>query len=56
MTDGTGLLGPVVSGGGGMQELDTQQMGSKRMIDLFLSSRRRRITGGSEEEGSGVFI
>ena len=50
--DGAGLMGPMMSGGA--QELDAQQMGSKRMVDLFLSSRRRRITGGSEE--SGVFI
>jgi hypothetical protein len=51
-TDGAGLMGPTMSGGA--QELDAQQMGSKRMVDLFLSSRRRRIAGGSEE--SGVFI
>ncbi|KAH8816856.1 hypothetical protein F5884DRAFT_237166 [Xylogone sp. PMI_703] len=31
-----------------------QQRGSKNMVDLFLSSRRRRITGGSDE--SGVFL
>ena len=60
-SDGAGLMGPVMSGGGGggsgMQELDAQQMGSKRMVDLFLSSRRRRIAGGSEEDGAGgVFI
>lgn len=53
-SDGAGLLGPVMSGGGvRMQELDAQQIGSKRMVDLFLSSRRRRIAGGSEEGGSG---
>jgi hypothetical protein len=32
-----------------------QAMGSKQMVDLFLSSRRKRIAGGSEESG-GVFL
>ncbi|RDW66700.1 hypothetical protein BP5796_09449 [Coleophoma crateriformis] len=32
--------------------LDAQQMGSKRMVDLFLSSRRRQITGGSASDGN----
>jgi hypothetical protein len=36
------------------KKLDAQVMGSKRMVDLFLSSRRRRI-GGSEESGA-VFL
>lgn len=30
-------------------EEDAQAMGSKMMVDLFLSSRRRRIAGGSED-------
>lgn len=51
-TDGAGLMGPNISV---MDALDTQQLGSKRMVDLFLSSRRRRIAGGSEES-SGIFI
>lgn len=51
-TDGAGLMGPAMTGG--MDELNAQQMGSKRMVDMFLSSRRKRIAGGSDE--SGVFI
>jgi hypothetical protein len=50
--DGAGLMGPVMSGG--IMELDAQQMGSKRMVELFLSSRRKRIA--SEEGEGGVFI
>jgi hypothetical protein len=50
--DGAGLMGPAVSGG--INALDAQQTGSKRMVDIFLSSRRKRIAGGSDE--SGVFI
>jgi hypothetical protein len=53
-TDGAGLMGPVMSGG--MQELDAQQMGSKRMVDLFLSSRRKRMVSVGESEIGGVFI
>ena len=53
-TDGAGLMGPIMSGG--MQELDAQQMGSKRMVDLFLSSRRRRMVSVGESEIGGVFI
>jgi hypothetical protein len=49
--EGTGLLGPRTS----YSELDVQAMGSKQMVDLFLSSRRKRIVGGSEESG-GVFL
>jgi hypothetical protein len=49
--EGTGLLGPRTS----YSELDVQAMGSKQMVDLFLSSRRKRIAGGSEESG-GVFL
>jgi hypothetical protein len=48
--EGTGLLGPRTS----YSELDVQAMGSKQMVDLFLSSRRKRIAGGSEE--SGIFL
>jgi hypothetical protein len=49
--EGAGLLGPRVS----TAELEAQALGSKRMVDLFLSSRRRRIAGGSEESGA-VFL
>jgi hypothetical protein len=40
-------------------EEDAQARGSKMMVDMFLSSRRRGIVGGSEDSGgasSGVFI
>lgn len=42
-----------VAGGKRMSatEEDVQAMGSKMMVDLFLSSRRRRIAGGSEDSG-----
>jgi hypothetical protein len=36
-----GLMGPSA-------QLDAQAMGSKRMVDLFLSSRRRRVAGSDE--------
>jgi hypothetical protein len=45
--EGAGLMGPRTS----LSELDVQAMGSKQMVDLFLSSRRKRIAGGSEESG-----
>ncbi|PVH86262.1 hypothetical protein DL98DRAFT_567695 [Cadophora sp. DSE1049] len=48
--DGAGLLGPRVS----VTETEAQAMGSKKMVDLFLSSRRKRMV--SESEQSGVFI
>jgi hypothetical protein len=38
--DGAGLMGPG--------EADTQATGSKRMVDLFLSSRRKRVAGSDE--------
>jgi len=50
-TDGAGLLGPKMSAA----DLEAQAVGSKRMVELFLSSRRRRIAGGSEESGA-VFL
>ena len=53
-SDGTGLMGPVMSGG--VQELDAQQMGSKRMVDLFLSSRRKRMASEGESEMGSIFI
>jgi hypothetical protein len=37
--EGTGVMGPA---------LNAQAMGSKRMVDVFLSSRRRRIQGSEE--------
>jgi hypothetical protein len=49
--EGAGLMGPDM---GELSEKDAQAMGSKRMVELFLNSRRRRIAGGSEE--SGAFI
>ena len=36
------------------KELDAQAMGSKRMVNLFLSSRRGRI--GGSEESAAVFL
>jgi hypothetical protein len=50
-TEGTGLLGSRAS----TAEAEAQALGSKRMVELFLSSRRRRIAGGSEES-EGVFL
>ncbi len=38
-TDGTGLTGPVV---------DAQVLGSKRMVDLFLNSRRQRMVSSED--------
>lgn len=37
---------------------DAQSMGSKRMVDMFLSSRRRRIRGstGTTDNSSPAFI
>lgn len=44
----------------GRRELDAQVMGSKRMVDLFLSSRRKRTassqTGRSSDSLSSAFI
>jgi len=66
--DGTGLLGPYMSGGsgsdadgsgdGGANVVTVEQMGSKRMVDMFLSSRRRRIASGSarSEDSDGAFL
>ena len=48
--DGAGLLGPPMS----VTEGEAQVMGSKKMVDMFLSSRRKRMV--SESEQSGVFI
>ncbi|KAH8594030.1 hypothetical protein B0O99DRAFT_595743 [Bisporella sp. PMI_857] len=59
-TDGAGLLGPETneplmtgansSRGGNMAS--AQQIGSKRMVEMFLSSRRRRMVSGSGSDGS----
>ncbi|TVY23779.1 hypothetical protein LHYA1_G008074 [Lachnellula hyalina] len=49
--DGAGLLGPDT---GEMSEQDAQAIGSKRMVELFLNSRRKRIAGGSEENGAFI--
>jgi hypothetical protein len=60
-SEGAGLMGPslgkrpLAGERQSMAELDAQAMGSKRMVDLFLSSRRRRIAGVSEESG-GMFL
>ncbi|TVY75840.1 hypothetical protein LSUE1_G008055 [Lachnellula suecica] len=53
--EGAGLMGPDM--GGELSERDAQAMGSKRMVELFLTSRRRRINGsrGASDE-SGAFI
>jgi hypothetical protein len=50
-TEGAGLMGPRMSA----SDLEAQALGSKRMVEMFLSSRRRRIAGGSEESGA-VFL
>ncbi|TVY45526.1 hypothetical protein LOCC1_G004889 [Lachnellula occidentalis] len=49
--DGAGLMGPDM---GEMSEQDAQAMGSKRMVELFLNSRRKRIAGNSEENGAFI--
>ncbi|KAL3418832.1 hypothetical protein PVAG01_09053 [Phlyctema vagabunda] len=54
---GTGAAGPT--GSTSLEAYDAQQVGSKRMVDLFLSNRRRHITGSSEESSGrseGVFL
>ncbi|KAI1403232.1 hypothetical protein F4819DRAFT_506577 [Hypoxylon fuscum] len=45
-TQGSGVLGPEV-------DMTPQSVGSKKMVDLFLSSRRKRVASG--EDGS-VFV
>jgi hypothetical protein len=50
-TEDAGLTGPRMSA----SDLEAQALGSKKMVELFLSSRRRRIAGGSEESGA-VFL
>jgi hypothetical protein len=50
-TEGAGLMGPRMSA----SDLEAQALGSKKMVELFLSSRRKRIAGGSEESGA-VFL
>jgi len=50
-TKGAGLMGPRMN----TAEMDAQALGSKRMVELFLSSRRRRIASVSED-GAGVFL
>ncbi|KAI6084976.1 hypothetical protein F4821DRAFT_279670 [Hypoxylon rubiginosum] len=47
-TQGSGVLGPGVEG-------SPQTFGSKKIVDLFLSSRRRRMASGGEE-GSSMFL
>lgn len=37
------------------EEVKAQVMGSKRMMDMFLSSRRRRVAG-SEDSAAPAFI
>jgi hypothetical protein len=41
-SDGAGILDPE------RRRLDPQALGSKRMVDMFLSSRRRRVAGSDE--------
>jgi hypothetical protein len=50
-TEGTGLMGPRMS----TSDLEAQALGSKKMVELFLSSRRRRIAGESGDSGA-VFL
>ncbi|KAK7914490.1 hypothetical protein PG985_012193 [Apiospora marii] len=38
------------------ENTDPQAMGSKQMVDLFLSSRRRRIAGSDEEGHEPAFV
>ncbi|KAG9237945.1 hypothetical protein BJ875DRAFT_516353 [Amylocarpus encephaloides] len=55
--DGTGLMGPDIGDDmGELSERDAQAMGSRKMVELFLSSRRRRIAGGASEEDGDVFL
>lgn len=42
--------------GRGAREIDGQVMGSKRMVDLFLSSRRRRVAGSDEDGSAAAFL
>ncbi len=44
-------MGPRTS----TEESRVQALGSQRMVEMFLNSRRRRIAGGSEENG-GIFL
>lgn len=56
MTPMIGGNGPAEATTGG-SDWDAQVMGSKRMVDLFLSSRRKRIKGsktGTETEGESM--
>lgn len=52
-----GLIGPELgrTGGSEMSEGEVQTNGSKRMVDMFLSSRRKRIVSASDE-GAQVFL
>jgi hypothetical protein len=50
-TEGSGLMGPRMS----TTDIDAQAMGSQRMVEMFLSSRRKRIVSPSDEAGS-VFL
>lgn len=46
--EGTGLLGL-----GELTERDAQALGSRKMVELFLSSRRRRIEGSEGDSCGG---
>ena len=56
--EGAGLMGPEggqymsgsTPGVGGGRVVSAEQIGSKAMVDIFLSGRRRRIASGSEDE------
>ena len=53
--EGAGLFGPGLTRERvSVSEGEAQAMGSKKMVDLFLSSRRRRMV--SESEQSQVFL
>ncbi|KAH6675051.1 hypothetical protein B0J14DRAFT_588810 [Halenospora varia] len=48
--EGAGLMGPEANGE--LSERAAQAIGSQRMVEMFLNSRRRRIAGGSEDSGA----
>ena len=53
-TDGAGLMGPATYAGiGECTKREAQSAGSKKMVDMFLSSRRKRIASTSEDGGAG---
>ncbi|KAE8454388.1 hypothetical protein EG329_000010 [Mollisiaceae sp. DMI_Dod_QoI] len=51
-TDGAGVLGQKVIAG----EADVQASGGKKMVEWFLSTRRKRIASESDDMSSGAFL